>query len=251
MNRTLRRLAVAALTLAAAPATAHAQAFLLVFDGGQRTNKYANGPAVDADQFGMGIAMMLGGQSSAQTAFLMPVTADFRYVSADGAGAEVNADADFMMRVGPISGGLGMALRVPASHSYDWDCRQFEGCPASGTSEEDATEAIMGGLSYSAKLNFGPQGRFFVQGKVSDLSLAFDTRGSGQSCNDFGCYDTFKPEFLGGKETRVGAGFAWRGKIFRAAWTKQSASYERAQKNLFGDMDRKTSGWTVGMGWYM
>lgn len=250
MNRTLRCIASAALVAVLVPALAGAQSMMMLIDGGKRSNKYANGPAIDADQVGMALSMVVGGSSSAQTAVLMPLSADFRYVSLDGQGFEANADADLMMRLGPVAAGVGIALRLPATHTYSWNCSAYEDCPASGFSDEESDEAAMFGPSYSAKLNFGPQGRFFVQGKVADLSMHMDQRGGAETCNEFGCFDTYAPEFNGGRETRIGTGFAWKGKVFRAQWVKQTAEYERAQRNDAGHMDRESTGWTVGMGWF-
>lgn len=249
MNRTLRGIAATAL-VAVVPALAGAQSMMMLIDGGKRSNKYANGPSIEADQVGMALSMVVGGSSSAQTALLMPMSADFRYVSLEGQGFEVNADVDGMVRLGPFAAGVGIALRMPAAHSYSWNCSDYEDCPASGFSDEDSDEAVMFGPSYSAKLNFGPQGRFFVQGKVADLAMHMDQRGGGETCNEFGCFATYAPEFNGGRETRIGTGFAWKGKVFRAQWVQQTAEYERTQRNSAGDMDRESSGWTVGMGWY-
>ena len=250
MIRTLRVLAAAALALAAVPAAASAQSLILTLDGGQRNEKFGNGDSEASDEVGMAVTMMVGGQSSSQFGFLMPLTAGFRYVNTTGSGFELMGDADMMMRIGPVAAGLGVAMRGPASHSFSWNCTAYEDCPSGGFSTEESDEALMVGLSYSGKVNFGPQGRFFVQGKMADLSTALDTRGGGQSCNDFGCFDTYAEEFLGGRETRIATGFAWRGKVFRVQWVKQKAEYERAARNNVGDMDRESSGWTVGISWY-
>lgn len=250
MTRTFRILAVAALALAAAPATLSAQTIITTLDGGQRNEKFGDGDSEMSDELGAAITLMLGGESSRNFGFLMPWTVGMRYVNSTGTGFELMGDVDFMMRVGPVAGGIGMALRGPATHSYSFDCRAYEDCPASGFSTEESNEALMAGLSYSAKVNFGPQGRFFVQGKFADLAMALDERGGGQSCNEFGCYDTYVEEFLGGRETRIATGFAWRGKILRVQWVQQEAEYERAARNSFGDMNRESAGWTVGISFY-
>ena len=253
-SRSFRRLATAAVLLVL-PLAAGAQSLATSADIGQRMDVYANGDEVENLTAGFGLTAMMGGTSSEHFGILFPATAELKYTS--DLGMDFNADLDMMLRFWNLSVGVGGNFRFPLKmRSFEYDCRIYEGCPASGYDEAEMDEAVVVGTALSAKYSFGPRGRLFVQGKFIDLSTALDTRGSGTACSDeYGvCWETYAPLYEGGKESRVSAGIAFPdkdggSKVLRFQWLRQSANYERTQFNSDGGLDRESSVYTIGMSW--
>lgn len=252
-TRSLCRLALAALL--ALPLAAGAQSVATFADVGQRMDLYGNGDEVESLTAGFGITAMMGGSSSENFGILFPATGELKYTSA--LGMDFNADLDMMLRFWNLSVGIGGNFRLPVKmRTFEYDCRIYEGCPASGYDEAEMDEAVVIGTALSAKYSFGPRGRLFVQGKFIDLSTALDTRGSGTACSDTYdvCWDTYSPYYEGGKESRVSAGIVFPGesggsKVLRVQWLRQTANYERTQFNTDGGLDRESSVYTIGMSW--
>ena len=254
MHNTFLRLGAAA-ALLALPLSAGAQSLATSMDFGQRSDVYANGDTDESITAGFGLTAMMGGSSSEHFGILFPATAELKYSSA--LGMDVNADLDMMVRIWNLSVGVGGNLRFPLKmRTFEYDCRIYEGCPASGYDEAEMDEAIVAGLALSGKFSFGPRGRLFVQGKFIDLSTALDTRGSGTACSDTYdvCWDTYSPLYEGGKEHRVSGGIVFPGqygssKVLRVQWLRQTAAYERTQFNSDGGLDRESNVYTIGMSW--
>lgn len=254
MTRTLRTALLAA-TLVSLPAAARAQSGSIFVDLGQRKDSYGDQTKGDGTVLGFGYQMLLGGQSSKQAALLMPLTLEFRYAELGGTfNGDMNGEYEMLMRLGPVAVGGGIAGRLPyGNRKYTYDCTSFVDCPASGTDEADADDAISIGFSLSGKVSFGPQGRLFVQGKQVSFTTTLDARGSGTQCNDYGCIDTYAPELETGREQRASVGIVFPHKgdarILRASMIRQKWEYEHVQSNIQGGLDRESTMYTLGMVW--
>ena len=255
MNRSLRTLAIVAIL--ALPQVARAQGGAIFIDAGQRKDEYGDNTRAKGSSLGFGYQFVLGGSTSEQVGFIMPLSVDYRYAEVDGTFvSDMNGDMDLMMRIGPVSFGGGIAGRLPwGSREYSWNCTGYENCPASGYKDAEADDAISIGFSLAGKVSFGPQGRLFVQGKQTTFSTTLDSRGEGESCNEFGCVDTFAPELESGREQRVSAGIVFPNKgsarILRAQMVKQKWVYDHLQTNLQGGLDRESTVFTLGVVWTM
>ena len=256
MNRTLRSGALlAALVI---PAVASAQNVSVLFDAGQRQDQYGDASISGMTKnslttVGFGLTSVIGGSSSDQVAILLPITFEGRYLfgSANSPGRDLNLDTDLMMRLSAVALGVGVAGRAPEiARKYEYNCTPYQGCPSSGVDQADADEAMVVGPSLSGKINIGPNGRLFIQGKTIDLSTALDTRGSGTSCSTTTCFDTYKPKYQGGHESRASAGFAFSHggatQVLRVQWIRQSMEYELAEKNWQGALNRRSDTFTIG-----
>jgi hypothetical protein len=183
----------------------------------------------------------------------MPLQAEVRYGASPSMSLDISSDADVVFRVWNLSAGVGGSVRIRDQGSdVRYDCRGLVDCDASGTKTGPASDAIVAGISYSAKLSFGPQGRLFIQGKQIDLSTALDTRGEGTDCSSGTCYNTLAEPYRGGTERRLTTGIVfpngYRGsKVLRVQWIEQTAKYDLVGKNNLGGMNRKSRFVTIGL----
>jgi hypothetical protein len=167
------------LVLVAAHAIPHpsaAQTKFLVAEAGQRSDDHMNGVSNTSYFGGIAASLVIGGGAGKQTAFVLPVAAEFRW--SNKSYFDLNAFADAAARVGPLTAGAGFAF-------------SFDGVPdipdqIAGDSEGTVTviNPLSFGYSGSAKLTLGPQGRFFVQGRYvmlpADYSFPYQTAETNQ-----------------------------------------------------------------------
>jgi hypothetical protein len=238
----LKLIAAAVLAAAAAvPAQALAQGSAFYIDAGTRVDERNDGTWTDGGSLAFGFMHVLGGTSSQQFGSLVPISIDFRY---SNLGIDMNGDLDWFVRAWNISVGAGLSARMNVTLEHD------DVVAPGGDPVESFSDVVLG-YSVAGKFNFGPQSRAYVQARLTRLSWQLFGYGSGETCNEFGCIETYMEEYTGGTEQKLSAGYAFGSgnstKVLRFQLLKQNVNYEHANNNLRGAMDRTSRTMTLGL----
>jgi hypothetical protein len=248
----MRAPALAAVLLAATALNAPAAAaqFSFWMDGGYRTDRFDNGHEVTGAYAGGGLAAVVTGTVRESYALLIPMSAEMRLGQNGWMDAAINAD--LMLRLGSVAVGAGLDFRAPSAPDVPDQ--------AAGDDTVFVQDVQMFGYSGSARLNLGPQGRAFVQGRVSifpkdygfDLIdecsseyLGEDLEAACRSVSGQGV-----PVYEGAAEARVALGYVFPGggsaRTLRLQWTHQRFDYSLSGDNLNGAYNRDADYLTLG-----
>lgn len=238
---------LAATTLSAPSAQAQ---FSIWLDGGYRTDRFENGYQATGAYAGGGFAAVITGTVRESYALLIPVTAEMRV--GENGWTDMAANADLMARFGAVALGAGLDFRWPSAPDVPDD--------ASSDGTVLVQDVQMFGYSASGRLNFGPQGRAFVQGRASVFpkDYGFDLV---DECNSEYLDEDLEatcrsvsgqgvPVYEGAAEARVGIGYVFPGsgsaRTLRLQWTHQRFDYSLSGDNLNGAYNRDADYFTLG-----
>ena len=238
----LRLLCLATASAALAAVPAGAQTMLFGFEGGQRTDAHVNGIQRTGYFGGMNVTMVLGGGAGRDAALLFPVSGEFRW--SNNSYMDLNAFGDVALRLGPVTAGAGLAF------SFN-DVPDVPDAVHGGSSGKVVVINPMSfGLSGSAKLSFGPQGRAFVQGRITrfpaDYAIPFRSAEAEQARIDHGLptEDVLQRD---SHSLRLAAGYAFAGKVIRLQYMDEDWQYERTYDNRSGAYDRRSRVLALGV----
>jgi hypothetical protein len=138
------------------PATSCAQTFALALESGYGTTTFASGDKASTPQVGLGLAMILTGKAKRNFALTGGVVGGMILDFADY--VELGGSLDIGLRTGPLAFGLGV-LEVRAFSS--------RGVDLPDDTRLSTPFVVSIGASGWGKLSFGPQRRFFIQGRYT------------------------------------------------------------------------------------
>ncbi len=236
-----------AAVLGASVRPALGQGFTMGVQAGQRAAEHANGAQGNGYFAGITAVMILGGNADKTTALLFPISADWRIsVPEVSEGySDIDLFGDMALRAGPLSIGGGVAMIT-----------SFVPDIADRTIGNDEGKIIVYspisfGYSGSAKLNMGPQGRFFVQGRFTVLpaggSFYWHSAEDQQLRSSIGTPYEDVPQ-RDSYDIRGGLGFVLpSGYVLRAQYILQDWRFERVYQNRTGAFDRQNGLMSVGV----
>jgi hypothetical protein len=242
------------LLLSSFPVTA--QGMIFGIDAGYRTDRFENGFEMSGPAVGVLLGAVVLGTTSENFSVLVPVVMEAKFASGDRQDLAINGDLAF--RFSNIAMGVGADFRMPMAPDVEEPVRSSE------TVWPDDVEML--GFSGFARLNFGPQQRIFVQGRVSGFPPGLTMRLTNPCSNEFtsnlppehinACYDAVSkqivPEFKSAGETRAAIGYVFNTAVFqtttlRVMWTRQKFDYDLVGKNRNGAWNRTTEAISIGL----
>lgn len=243
---TKRDLLAAALAGFLATRAVTAQTILMGFDAGQRTDTHANG-IVNTSYFGsLNMSMVLAGAAGKSAAFLLPISGEMRYSSKEY--IDANLFTDVAVRFSDLTLGGGGA--------FSWDITpEIPDRIAGGSTGRVIVNYPMSfGYSGFAKLNTGPEGRFFIQGRYtqfpSSMSFQYKSAENLQFEADNNLPNTDVPA-LDNSSIRAAAGVVMPGNtIMRFQYVTETWRYQRIFDNKAGAYDRDSKIYSFGFTWY-
>jgi hypothetical protein len=232
--------------------------------------------ATDASGLGWGggFGMIVGGSAGRNTGFLVPVNLEIhgdKGLLGDRGNIDFTGGADLAMRIHSFSFGAGANLTA----IFRPDAADAR-CPVLGRTPEGSScntpyaerlikdqtgspypgERYMGtlyplGISGFAKVNFGPQSRGFVQGRYVhfDPSFAYFNNGATAIAGVLIPAKTDMPDFAGGREVRVSAGWAFGRKVLRVQVVDRQLTFTRTLSNVNGFFDQHSRQIMLGAGY--
>jgi hypothetical protein len=221
-------------------------------DVGSRSDQHENGQERSGLYGGGFVKMSLFGTASESFAFILPAWMEFKA----GTGGRIDLDfgAEGTFRIGWVSFGPGFEFYLPMIGDV------LE--PLAKDGQIAVSDVYMLGYSGSAKLNFGPLGRAFIQGKWTvfpkDLSLGQVDGCANSSLSpelQQACRmaDSKGPDFVGATESRLALGYTFGEEppfvILRLLWTRRHIEYARQGENLTGAYNRSSDAYTLGLAW--
>jgi len=225
---------------------ASAQTVFFGIDGGQRMDKHLNGVANKSYVGGLSLSAVLGGDAGKDFALVFPIAGEFRF--SNGGYSDMNAFLDAAIRVKAVTLGAGGAF------SWD-DAPDIKDLTAGGSSGSVPILLPMSwGYSGFGKLNVGPQGRLFFQGRYTlfpaSLSYHYKFAEVEQTKADNGLEDQDVPA-RNNVALRAAVGYVLPNRsIIRAQYVAEAWRYERIFDNRTGAYDRDTNVGSLGFWWY-
>jgi hypothetical protein len=224
-----------------------AQTLLLGIDAGQRVDTHQNGVTNTSYFGGFSMSAILAGFAGKKSAIVVPITAELRYSSKSY--VDANLFADVGVRVGNVTFGGGGA--------FSWDNSPDIADPGVGGASGHVIVLYPMSFGYSAfaKLNTGPQGRMFLQGRYTrfpaSLSYQYKTAANQEFYSENGLANEDVPA-LDNSTIRVAAGYVLSGRtIVRAQYTIESWRYQRVFDNSAGAYDRDSRIYSLGLSWIL
>jgi hypothetical protein len=267
----IRRLAMMGVAGVAMASPAHAQDFSAWFEGGKQTVTLGNGLAKDGIAAGAGFQLIVGGGAKKNSGVVVPVG----FALQKGAGTfGLVFSGDVGFRVHNIAFGPGVTFSLTSrSFVEDATCDTTLAQSSCVLYTSGQVMRDLGGFlgftpSGYVKLNFGPQGRAFLQvryfsylpGATSFLSDSEQRDAFNGLADLFGSnaeavqtqvafHPVDFPEFDGGRDLRVSVGYALGGRLLlRGQYTDQRYHFTRDLGNLSGIFDQHAKQFTVGLG---
>lgn len=260
--------------LAFSPA-AHAQATITFSgEGGSAQNSFGNGSSDAHTVYGITVSAIIGGDASKNFALQLPVYGELKAAGLPGDSyADLIAGADFAIRYKNFSfgpgGNYGYVFRGDvADHTclaqpvrLDSSCLAGAGRGQGNNGMRDVGSINMLGVGGFAKISFGPQGRAFVQGRyiyydksmghlvnrseLQSLSTVDLTQFNLPAIPDIADY----PDFDGGHDMRLSAGYVFHGgKFLRAQFVERQLDFTHTLGNVTGVFDQRSRTFTAGGG---
>jgi hypothetical protein len=250
---------------------AKGQSFMFWGEAGRHQNRLGNGTTSNGAAVGFGFNAILGGDASKDFAVLFPVGFEIRgdqhLFSGDGT-ADLLGTGDLAFRIKRFSFGpganFGYMFRPDA---VDPTCsktiRPPDGSSCNAANSKYAGTRDIGnffgfGLSGFAKINFGPQGRSFVQGRYIHYSPSWILHQSGAAfASQYSGLvlplPTDFPQFQSGNDIRISAGYVFGGadsiaKIVRVQYTDRKFDFMHEKANVTGVFDQRTRQLSFGFG---
>lgn len=237
-------LALVATTLAAVTEPLAAQTLLFGLEGGQRSDSHLNGISQSSYFGGMNLTAVIAGPAGKNAALLIPLSGEFRY--SDKGYVDVNAFGDLALRLGALTAGAGLAF----SWGSTPDIPDF----VNGTREDVTVLNPMAfGYSGSAKLNFGPQGRAFVQGRYTVLPAAYAFHYRTAEVEQYRADNNIPLEDVTQRDShglRAAIGYTFGRKILRLSMMQEDWRFDRVYDNANGAYDRNARVFSLGMVWF-
>lgn len=249
-------------------------------EGGYLTTEHGNGSKKDVPIFGAALSGIIFGDTKKNSGFALQLTAEGKSDS-KFENVDLFAAGDLAIRVKNVSFGPGVNYGyVGRSFVDDPTCRNvpipepgdaFSSCDYEvvnnqyrRTGKRDTGVVNLVGVGGFVKYNFGPQGRAFVQGRYAhyskdfggyllnnnDLDAVLGTVGGGvvTSSGQIDDYTDY-PEFDGGRDIRITAGYVFKGNIFvRGQYTDREIKFTREAGNITGVFDQRNKIFTAGVG---
>jgi hypothetical protein len=261
--------------LAAMPSVSFAQGGMVWFEVGQHDSRYGDGRTKTGTSAGGGVTVTIGGSAGRKTGVIVPV--GFEIKGNWGGGLDWVGTGDLGIRIRSVSFGPGANMsflnRVSAA---DNRCKTGPFTPKTSC-YTDGTRDMGGffslGVSGFVKVNFGPQGRAFVQGRyiyyprsttdllsTSEMSELFGILASSLSQTPTTTTTTTEafhpddfPEFDKAHETRVSAGWVFGGvkrgaMVLRVQYVERDYRLTPTLANTNRMFDQKTTQITAGLG---
>ncbi|HXC25152.1 MAG TPA: hypothetical protein VNU46_04490 [Gemmatimonadaceae bacterium] len=252
--------AAVAISLAVTP-MAHAQ-ITMALDGGAQTTGYGTGLRQVGPYGGGALGFVIDGSVTKEHAVLFPMNLEIRGNTTTHAW-NMQMQADMLIRSGNVTIGGGGVLAVP----YGGTVRN-----GLGSGQDVQLDDIeMFGLSGTLKLNFGPQGRAFIQGRGTvfpagmatrfidgcnlpgDLADQPDAGSTEQDCEQV--QQEHDPAFTGATDFRLSLGYTLlHGDgpiVIRLQGVQQQLNYKQEKDNSLGAYNRTSQSVTLGVVWIL
>ena len=212
-----------------------AQTGVMTFETGYRSDAHRNGITHSAPFGGIGAAVTMQGSADKNTAALL--IGSFEIRMGPNVITDFNGFADFAFRAGNLTAGAGLAAQ------YDSNEEMTVPVPGGKNVSVWLNYPISLGYSGFGKLNFGPSGKTFVQGRYSIMPATM-TRPYGSASTSVAHPDV---PMMDSHMLRVACGQTFDKWIFRVQLIQETWRFERKYDNANGAWDRDSRIGSVGL----